>query len=124
MRTALLLGALVGCAHSSGHSSVTAATAPQSAGAQLTSDEIVAKVRGSYTIGVQRCYAWYFQNRGGHSQVLVSFTVDTDGRATGPGASGVPQRLGECIIGQVARWQFPAPLVAQSFALPIELAAD
>jgi hypothetical protein len=114
MRNALLLGLLVGCAHSA-----QPTTTPTTG--NLTHDEIVAKVRGSYTIGVQRCYTWYQQTSSPHGQVLVSFTVDTDGRATGPAASGVPQRLGECIVGQVARWNFPAPLVAQSFALPIEI---
>jgi len=105
------------------HPVAPAASAPQQP--ELTADVVLAKVRGGYTTGVQRCYTRYLKNRSGHGRVLVSFTVDAQGRAMDGAATGVPSRLGGCIVAEVARWRFPAPASGQqSFALPIDLIAD
>ena len=124
MRWALVIGALVGCSHPAPHHATVAATMPAQS-TTLTPDLVLAKVRGGYTSGVQRCYTRYLKNRSGHGRVLVSFTVDERGRAQDGAASGVPHRLGDCIVAEVARWRFPAPASGQqSFALPIDLIAD
>ena len=85
----------------------------------LTPDVVIAKARSA--TGIQRCYTRYLKHGGGHGRVLVSFTVDVQGRAQDRSASGVPSKLGDCIVAEVARWQFPPPREAQSFALPLDL---
>lgn len=103
------------------------ATSPRPAptSAILTPDVVIAKVQGGYANGVQRCYTRYLKNASGHGRVLVSFTVDSQGRAQDGAASGVPQPLGQCITAEVARWRFPAPASGeQSFALPIDLITE
>lgn len=94
------------------------ATAPV-ARVQLTPDLVIAKARGA--TGIQRCYTRYLKHRSGHGRVLVSFTVDARGRAQDGAAAGVPPKLGDCIVAEVARWQFPPPRRPQSFAVPLDL---
>jgi outer membrane biosynthesis protein TonB len=119
MRTAVAVLALAACHHAAPHS---AAPAPAPA---LTADVVLETVRGGYMTGVQRCYTRYLKNAGGHGRVVVSFTVNAKGEATEGAASGVPARLGDCIVAEVARWRFPPPRGGeQSFALPLDLIAD
>lgn len=89
---------------------------------QLTPDLVIAKARAA--TGIQRCYTRYLKHGNGHGRVLVSFTVDAHGRAQDGAAAGVPAKLGDCIVAEVARWQFPRPREPQSFAVPLELIAD
>ena len=89
---------------------------------ELTPDLVIAKARGA--TGIQRCYTRYLKHANGHGRVLVSFTVGADGRAQDGAASGVPPKLGDCIVAEVARWQFPPPREPQAFAVPLELIAD
>jgi hypothetical protein len=101
------------------------AEAPAFAGTELTPSLVLSKVRGGYATGVQRCYTRYLKHRSGHGRVLISFTVDAKGQAQDGAASGVPDKLGGCIVAEVARWRFPAPRGGeQSFAVPIELMAN
>lgn len=88
----------------------------------LTPELVIAKARGA--TGIQRCYTRYLKHRSGHGRVLVSFTVDAHGRAQDSAASGVPTKLGDCIVAEVARWQFPPPRHPRSFAVPLELIVD
>lgn len=98
---------------------------PRRPRAELTPQLVLDRVRGGYAHGVQRCYSRYLKNHGGHGRVIVSFTVNAKGQATDGAASGVPARLGDCIVAEVARWRFPAPRRGeQSFALPLDLIAD
>ena len=83
---------------------------------------MIAKARGA--TGIQRCYTRYLKHRTGHGRVLVSVTVDARGRAQDGAAAGVPAKLGDCIVAEVARWQFPLPRAPRSFALPLELVVD
>ena len=93
--------------------------------AALTPDLVLEKVRGGYMTGVQRCYTRYLKNASGHGRVIVMFTVNAKGEATDGEASGVPAKLGDCIVAEVARWRFPAPKDGeQSFALPLDLIAN
>lgn len=87
--------------------------------AQLTPDVVIAKARGA--TGIQRCYTRYLKHRSGHGRVLVSFTVDAQGRAQDGAAAGVPAKLGDCIVAEVERWHFPPPRAPQSFAVPLDL---
>jgi hypothetical protein len=122
MRTAAVLLALAACGHAAKHE---AAPEKPVAAALLTPDVVIAKVRGGYMTGVQRCYTRYLKNAGGHGRVVVSFTVNAKGEATEGATSGVPSKLGDCIVAEVARWRFPAPKDGeQSFALPLELIAN
>ena len=128
MRTTLVLVLLAACSH---HATPVAATAkpadstPAFAGTALTPELVLSKVRGGYATGVQRCYSRYLKNRGGHGRVVVSFTVNAKGEAMDGAASGVPAKLGGCIVAEVSRWRFPAPRGGeQSFALPLDLVAD
>jgi hypothetical protein len=122
MRTALAVLALAACGHGAKHE---AAPEKPVAVAPLTPDVVIAKVRGGYITGVQRCYTRYLKNGSGHGRVLVSFTVNAKGEATEGATSGVPAKLGDCIVAEVARWRFPAPQDGeQSFALPLDLIAD
>lgn len=111
-------------AQRSAHPESTTPSRPAAAPASLTPDVVLAKIEGGYRIGVQRCYARYLKHASGHGRVMVSFTVDERGRALDGQASGVPARLGGCIVAEVARWQFPPARTAQSFALPIDLRAN
>ena len=113
---------LIACSHPAG--TTRTAARPETAGPrpQLTPDLVIAKARGA--TGIQRCYTRYLKHAGGHGRVLVSFTVDTRGHAQDSAASGVPAKLGDCIVAEVARWKFPAPREPQSFAVPIDLVID
>lgn len=86
---------------------------------QLTPDLVIAKARGA--TGIRRCYTRYLKHGNGHGRVLVSFTVDARGHAQDGAAAGVPAKLGDCIVAEVARWQFPPPHEPQAFALPLDL---
>jgi hypothetical protein len=120
MRTAVAVLALAGCGHGSKPAPVTPRPAPV-----LTPDVVLEKVRGGYMNGVQRCYTRYLKNASGHGRVVVMFTVNAKGEAIESSASGVPEKLGDCIVAEVARWRFPAPTDGeQSFALPLELIAN
>lgn len=122
MRTALAMLALAACSHAAKHE---APPAKPVAVALLTPEVVIAKVRGGYMTGVQRCYTRYLKNGNGHGRVLVSFTVNAKGQATEGATSGVPAKLGDCIVAEVSRWRFPAPRDGeQSFALPLDLIAD
>jgi hypothetical protein len=83
---------------------------------------VIAKARSA--TGIQRCYTRYLKHGSGHGRVRVSFTVDVHGRAEDGAATGVPAKLGDCIVAEVARWQFPPPREPQSFAVPLELVID
>lgn len=121
-----MCSALSACgAHRAAPQAPGPAPAHPSSAQQLTPDLVLAKVRGGYTTGVQRCYTRYLKNRSGHGRVLVSFTVDERGHAQDGAASGVPHRLGDCIVAEVARWRFPAPAAGeQRFAVPLDLVVD
>ena len=122
MRTLAVL-ALAACSHAAPPPAAPAKLQP--AAPLLTPDVVIAKVRGGYMTGVQRCYTRYLKSGSGHGRVLVSFTVNAKGEATEGAASGVPAKLGDCIVAEVARWRFPAPKDGeQSFALPLDLIAD
>jgi hypothetical protein len=122
MRTAVAVLALAACSHDA--KPAAAPVKPQPAPA-LTPDLVLEKVRGGYMTGVQRCYTRYLKNASGHGRVVVMFTVNAKGEATEGAASGVPAKLGDCIVAEVARWRFPAPKDGeQSFALPLELIAN
>jgi hypothetical protein len=95
---------------------------PVVAQSHLTPDLVIAKARGAS--GIQRCYTRYLKHRNGHGRVLVSFTVDAQGHAQDGAAAGVPVKLGDCIVAEVDRWQFPPPRQPQSFAVPLDLIAD
>jgi len=92
---------------------------PVAARRQLTPELVIAKARGA--MGIQRCYTRYLKHASGHGRVLVSFTVGADGRAQDGAAAGVPAKLGDCIVAEVARWQFPPPPEPQAFAVPLDL---
>jgi hypothetical protein len=122
MRTLAVL-ALAACSHSAPPAAGPAK--PEPTASVLTPDVVIEKVRGGYMTGVQRCYTRYLKNAGGHGRVIISFTVNAKGEATEGAASGVPSKLGDCIVAEVARWRFPAPKDGeQSFALPLDLIAD
>ena len=124
-----MLVMLAACSHGGRPHAAAPAAAPAaesaSSGTQLTPGLVIAKVRGGYATGVQRCYSRYLKNRGGHGRVIVSFTVNAKGQAQDGAASGVPPKLGGCIVAEVSRWRFPPPRGGeQSFALPLDLIAD
>jgi hypothetical protein len=122
VRTTLVLVLLAACSHHA-KPAAPARPAPAFAGTELTPDLVLAKVRAA--MGVQRCYTRYLKHRGGHGRVMITFTVNAKGEAQDGAASGVPDKLGGCIVAEVARWRFPAPRGGeQSFAVPIDLIAD
>ena len=120
VRRALLL-IVCACSH---RAAVPPPARPQAvvARSQLTPDLVIARARGA--VGIQRCYTRYLKHASGHGRVLVSFTVGADGHAQGGAAAGVPAKLGNCIVAEVARWQFPPPREPQAFAVPLDLIAD
>ena len=126
MRTTLALVLLAACSHHAKPATAPAKpAAPAFAGTALTPELVLSKIRGGYATGVQRCYTRYLKHRAGHGRVLISFTVNAKGEAQDGAASGVPGKLGGCIVAEVARWRFPAPRGGeQSFALPLDLIPD
>ena len=106
------------------------ATAVQSANAnrvenRLTPDVVLATIRTRYLGGVERCYRRHLKrDASARGRVLLSFTVDTDGRARDSEARGITDRVDGCIAAQVARWQFPRPTQDARFALGLELGAN
>jgi hypothetical protein len=99
-------------------------------GTTLTADLVVARIRSDYMGGVRRCYSVLLKNHGGaHGKVMVMFTVDPKGRATGE-AHGFADKVDACITAQITSWKFPAPRdqlgspTEASFALPIDLRPD
>jgi hypothetical protein len=125
VRTILALGLLAACSHHGTPAAPTARPAAAAPAPELTPDLVLSKVRGGYATGVQRCYSRYLKNRSGHGRVIITFTVNAKGEAMDGAATGVPRKLGGCIVAEVARWRFPAPRGGeQSFALPLDLIAD
>ena len=124
MRTILVLVLLAACSHH-GKPAVAAKPAAAAPAPELTPELVLSKVRGGYATGVQRCYTRYLKNRSGHGRVVITFTVNAKGEVMDGAANGVPEKLGGCIVAEVARWRFPAPRGGeQSFALPLDLIAD
>ena len=126
MRTVVVLVLLAACSHH-GRPAAPAkqAARPTPAHTELTPAVVLSKVRSGYAHGVQRCYSRYLKSRAGHGRVIVSFTVNAKGEAQDGAATGVPRKLGGCIVAEVSRWRFPAPRGGdQSFALPLDLIAD
>jgi hypothetical protein len=98
------------------------ATRPSS---RLTPDVVLATIRGHYLSGVERCYSRYAKRLGSASdRVIVSFTVDEDGKTRDGDARGITKRVDGCIRAQVARWTFPAPPSEKSFSLGLQLTTD
>jgi hypothetical protein len=126
VRTIPLLAVLAACSHHATPAAPAKPTpAPAFAGTELTPELVLSKVKGGYATGVQRCYTRYLKHRSGHGRVIISFTINAKGEAQDGAASGVPEKLGGCIVAEVARWRFPAPRSGeQSFALPFDLIAD
>lgn len=128
MRTTLVLVLLAACSHHAKPPTAPAkpaATTAAVAGTELTPDIVIAKLKGGYATGVQRCYTRYLKNGTGHGRVIVSFTVNAKGEAMDGAASGAPKKLGGCIVAEVARWRFPAPRRGeQSFSVPLDLVVD
>jgi hypothetical protein len=92
--------------------------------AALTPDVVLATIRGRYISGVERCYRRHLKrDTGARGRVLVSFTVDADGRAREGVARGITEQVDGCITAQVGRWRFPTPRghAESRFALGLEL---
>jgi hypothetical protein len=90
--------------------------------AALTPDVVLATIKDRYLPGVERCYQRHAKLHGtGTGRVLVSFTVDEQGKTRDGEAHGIARRVDGCIAAQVARWQFPAPRAESSFALGLQL---
>jgi outer membrane biosynthesis protein TonB len=83
---------------------------------------VLATIKDRYLPGVERCYQRHAKAHGNASgRVLVSFTVDAQGKTRDGQAHGIARRVDGCIAAQVARWQFPAPRSESSFALGLQL---
>ena len=92
---------------------------------ELTPDVVLATIRSRYLGGVERCYRRHLkQDASARGRVIVSFTVDPNGRAREGEARGITSRVDGCIAAQVARWQFPQPAQESRFALGLELGAN
>ena len=93
--------------------------------AKLTPDVVLATIKGRYIAGVERCYRRHLKkDAGARGRVLVSFTVDPNGRARDGAARGITERVDDCIEAQVRRWRFPAPRAESRFALGLQLGSS
>lgn len=131
--TALLLGACwtgrtpaQAPVHASAPSqAVTAAAYPQSPTVRLTPDVVLATIRDRYLSGVERCASRHAKlGVTSNGRVIVSFTVDEQGKTRDGDAHGFTKRVDGCIRAQVARWTFPAPKKQSAFSLGLQLSTD
>ena len=100
-------------------------TYPQPRPAKLTPDVVLATIRDHYISGVERCYSRHAKRLGSaNDRVVVSFTVDEQGKTRDGDAHGVTKRVDGCIRAQVARWTFPAPRQESAFSLGLQLSTD
>ena len=103
---------------------VTATTYPQGA-VHLTPDVVLATIRDRYLNGVERCYTRQAKALGTlNGRVIVSFTVDEQGKTLDGNAHGITKQVDGCIRAQVARWTFPAPKKQSAFSLGLQLSTD
>jgi hypothetical protein len=76
----------------------------------LTPEDVLGKIQGVYMVGLQRCYRLAIgQDAGLQGKVALELTVDSHGRVTDPAATGIADKLDQCITGQMAAWHFTAP---------------
>ena len=79
--------------------------------ATLTPDDVLRRVLLAYMVGIKRCHQALLARRGTvGGKVQLSFSVDVDGRAVDPGASGVDRDLEACLVAQMRTWRFAIPL--------------
>jgi ppGpp synthetase/RelA/SpoT-type nucleotidyltranferase len=77
----------------------------------LTPDHVLRKVMVAYMAGLKRCHHAVLRgNRTARGKVLLSFTVDEQGRTVDPEAAGFDLELDECLIAQMHNWRFDIPL--------------
>src|SRR5262245_1028980 len=88
MKSALGLLCLAACASKAPPPANVQAADPERRA--LTPDIVLATIRGNYLGGVQRCYRRYLKrDEEAHGRVMVSFTVDPNGRARNCEAHGI-----------------------------------
>ena len=98
---------------------------PDDVQVHLTPELVLSTIRDHYLSGVERCYSRHAKLHGSaNGRVLVSFTVDADGKTRDGNAHGIATRVDRCITAQVARWTFPAPQRESAFALGLQLSTD
>jgi hypothetical protein len=102
------------------------ATYPDTPAPRLTPDLVLTTIRDRYLSGVERCYSRHAKALGSsaNGRVVLSFTVDEDGKTREGSAQGITKRVDRCITAQVARWTFPAPRKESAFSLGLQLSTN
>ena len=103
--------------------------APKPVAQQLTPDVALARIQSTYRHGVQRCYQTRLKrDPAARGRVIVTFTVDDNGRLAYRSAKGEGRSLGrsmeDCVERALARWSFPPPAEQTTFRLALRLSSS
>lgn len=97
----------------------------------LTVEVVLARIRGSYLDGLQRCYKKGLASDGALSgKIALAFTVTETGRLADISARGLTPEVDACIRAQMNSWRFPIPrdgdrgATEAAFALALALQAS
>lgn len=119
MRSSLLL-LLVACA-SPARVEPVRAPAPRP---RLTPDAALARIEAVYRPGVQRCYQSRLKrDPSARGNVVVTFTVDAEGKLASAHAKGVHRTIEQCVERAMARWTFPPPALEMTIRVALRLSS-
>ncbi len=110
---------------------VVATAAPAPRATQLTAHSLIATIRASYLVGLQRCYTQQLKKDPGvRGLVTVTMTVGANGRLSARRAEGLGSRVESCVERQMRRWEFPPATTEdgrpgdQSFRFSLQLSSQ
>ena len=91
---------------------------------RLTPDLALQTIESRYMGAMQRCYrARLKRDPAARGKLVVTFTVDDDGRVADGRAKGVAKSVERCVENAMVRWSFPAPQQETSFRLAFRLSS-
>ena len=97
----------------------------------LTPDAVLSKIQSAYMRAIRRCYTEHLKkDASARGKVVLSFTVNTTGRAVETAAKGFSSEVDQCIGGLMSTWRFPIPKDKDgedseaSFAITLQLVPD